>query len=103
MVDPLWTSRYCSVYTDPSLLDIPWYAILGTCSWPPLPPPLPPFLRPFPHTLVFVDPFLNHSLSHIVLPSVLHTPSLTGNHDYYSGWVREMEGGRNGEGERGLC
>lgn len=29
VVDPLWTSRYCSVYTDPSLLDIPWYAILG--------------------------------------------------------------------------
>lgn len=29
VTDPLWSSRYCSVYTDPSILDIPWYAILG--------------------------------------------------------------------------
>ncbi|EWM20450.1 purple acid phosphatase [Nannochloropsis gaditana] len=27
--DPLWNTRYCSVYTDPALLDVPWYAILG--------------------------------------------------------------------------
>ncbi len=27
--DPLWDSRYCNVYTDPTLLDVPWYAILG--------------------------------------------------------------------------
>ena len=29
VADPLWASRYCSVYTDPSILDVPWYAILG--------------------------------------------------------------------------
>ena len=58
VADPLWTSRYCSVYTDPSLLDIPWYAILGTCARPSgyvllafplsLPPALPSFFLPLP-------------------------------------------------------
>jgi len=57
--DPLWNTRYCSVYTDPALLDVPWYAILGTSSIllpPSLPPSFPPSLAPF--LPFFLSPFL---------------------------------------------